>query len=79
MVLGMTNEEVFTTLASEQSSYRELPQFWYQFQLKFRDEPRPPSRGPGDRVAHRDAGSGWRCGRSLRGQPFTVDSHGRDR
>jgi hypothetical protein len=43
VVLGMTHEEIFTTLASELSSYRELPQFWYQFQLKFRDEPRPKS------------------------------------
>jgi prolyl-tRNA synthetase len=43
MVLGMTHEEIFTTLASELASYRELPQFWYQFQLKFRDEPRPKS------------------------------------
>ncbi len=43
MVLGMTHEEIFTTLALELSSYRQLPQFWYQFQLKFRDEPRPKS------------------------------------
>ncbi len=43
VVLGMTHEEIFTTLASELSSYRQLPQFWYQFQLKFRDEPRPKS------------------------------------
>ncbi|HEX3488004.1 MAG TPA: proline--tRNA ligase [Streptosporangiaceae bacterium] len=43
VVLGMTHEEIFTTLAAELSSYRELPQFWYQFQLKFRDEPRPKS------------------------------------
>ena len=43
MVLGMTHEEIFATLAAELSSYRELPQFWYQFQLKFRDEPRPKS------------------------------------
>jgi prolyl-tRNA synthetase len=43
VVLGMTHEEIFTTLASELSSYRKLPQFWYQFQLKFRDEPRPKS------------------------------------
>jgi prolyl-tRNA synthetase len=43
MVLGMTHEEIFTTLATELSSYRELPQFWYQFQTKFRDEPRPKS------------------------------------
>jgi prolyl-tRNA synthetase family II len=43
VVLGMTHEEIFTSLAVELSSYRELPQFWYQFQLKFRDEPRPRS------------------------------------
>ncbi|MGO9080466.1 MAG: proline--tRNA ligase [Streptosporangiaceae bacterium] len=43
VVLGMTHEEIFTTLAAELSSYRELPQFWYQIQVKFRDEPRPKS------------------------------------
>jgi prolyl-tRNA synthetase len=43
LVLGVTHEEIFTTLALELASYRELPQFWYQFQLKFRDEPRPKS------------------------------------
>jgi len=41
LALGMTHEEVFTTLARELNSYRELPQLWYQFQTKFRDEPRP--------------------------------------
>lgn len=39
--LGMTHEEVFATLASELTSYRQLPQIWYQIQTKFRDEPRP--------------------------------------
>ncbi len=43
MVLGVTHEEIFTTLAIELASYRELPQFWYHFQTKFRDEPRPKS------------------------------------
>ncbi len=43
VVLGMTHEEIFATLALEFASYRELPQFWYQFQTKFRDEPRPKS------------------------------------
>ena len=43
VVLGMTHEEVFATLAAEMSSYRELPQTWYQIQTKFRDEPRPRS------------------------------------
>ncbi len=39
--LGFTHEEVFALLATELSSYRELPQIWYQIQTKFRDEPRP--------------------------------------
>ncbi|MYD32836.1 MAG: proline--tRNA ligase [Acidimicrobiales bacterium] len=43
VVLGMTHEEVFAALAAEMSSYRELPQTWYQIQTKFRDEPRPRS------------------------------------
>jgi prolyl-tRNA synthetase len=43
LVLGLTHEEIFAYLATELSSYRELPQFWYQFQTKFRDEPRPKS------------------------------------
>jgi prolyl-tRNA synthetase len=41
LALGMTHEEVVSTLATELESYRELPQVWYQFQTKLRDEPRP--------------------------------------
>jgi len=41
--LGMTHEEVFATIAAELRSYKELPQIWYQFQTKFRDEARPKS------------------------------------
>ncbi len=41
--LGMTHEEIFATLAAELRSYKQLPQIWYQFQTKFRDEPRPKS------------------------------------
>ena len=42
MVLAMTHEEVFAWLAArELRSYRDVPQIWYQLQLKFRDEPRP--------------------------------------
>jgi len=41
--LGMTHEEVFTDLALEITSYKSLPQIWYQIQWKFRDEPRPKS------------------------------------
>jgi prolyl-tRNA synthetase len=41
LALGMTHEEIVSTLATELESYRELPQRWYQFQTKLRDEPRP--------------------------------------
>jgi prolyl-tRNA synthetase len=43
LALGMTHEEIVTTLATELESYRELPQMWYQIQTKLRDEPRPRS------------------------------------
>jgi prolyl-tRNA synthetase len=44
MVLAMTHEEAVTDLARYfLSSYKQLPFMLYQFQLKFRDEPR--SRG----------------------------------
>ena len=43
LCLGMTHEEVFTHFATELRTYRALPQIWYQFQTKFRDEPRPKS------------------------------------
>ena len=44
MCLGMTHEEIFTTIArNEIRSYKQLPQVWYQIQIKFRDEPRPKS------------------------------------
>jgi prolyl-tRNA synthetase len=42
--LGMTHEEVMADIArGELRSYRQLPQLWYQLQLKFRDEARPKS------------------------------------
>jgi prolyl-tRNA synthetase len=41
LALGMTHEEIFATIAAELSSYKQVPQIWYQFQTKFRDEPRP--------------------------------------
>jgi prolyl-tRNA synthetase len=44
MVLGMTEEEVMTSIAlKELRSYKQLPQIWYQIAPKFRDEPRPRS------------------------------------
>src|SRR5580765_7534771 len=41
LVLPLTHEETFTYHAREIQSYRELPQSWYHFQTKNRDEPRP--------------------------------------
>jgi prolyl-tRNA synthetase len=44
LCLAMTHEEVFTAIARDElRSYRDLPQIWYQIQVKFRDEPRPKS------------------------------------
>ena len=44
LCLGMTHEEVMTSVArGELRSYKQLPQLWYQIQVKFRDEPRPKS------------------------------------
>lgn len=43
LALGMTHEEIFAYHAAELHSYRSLPQIWYQFQTKFRDEARPKS------------------------------------
>src|ERR1700722_14367160 len=40
MVLAMPHEENVTTIATELSSYRDLPQIWHHFQTKFRDERR---------------------------------------
>jgi len=40
-VLPMTHEETFTFHARELQSYKQLPQAWYHFGTKERDEPRP--------------------------------------
>jgi prolyl-tRNA synthetase len=40
-VLPITHEETFAFHARELQSYRQLPQSWYHFQTKNRDEPRP--------------------------------------
>ncbi|MDX6512003.1 MAG: prolyl-tRNA synthetase, partial [Gaiellaceae bacterium] len=40
-VLPLTHEETFAFHARELRSYRDLPQLWYHFQSKMRDEPRP--------------------------------------
>jgi prolyl-tRNA synthetase len=40
-ILPLTHEETVTLHGREIRSYRELPQIWYHFQTKDRDEPRP--------------------------------------
>ncbi|HEY7207255.1 MAG TPA: proline--tRNA ligase [Gaiellaceae bacterium] len=40
-VLALSHEETFTLHATEIQSYRQLPQIWYHFGTKGRDEPRP--------------------------------------
>jgi prolyl-tRNA synthetase len=40
-VLPMTHEETVTFHAREIQSYKQLPQLWYHFAVKDRDEPRP--------------------------------------
>ncbi len=40
-VLPMTHEETMAFHAAELQSYKQLPQIWYHFQTKDRDEPRP--------------------------------------
>ena len=43
LLLAITHEEIFAHIATELSSYKQLPQMWYHLQTKFRDEPRPKS------------------------------------
>ena len=44
MCLAPTHEEIICDIARTfVRSYRDLPQIWYQFQTKMRDEPRPRS------------------------------------
>ncbi|HEY7306719.1 MAG TPA: proline--tRNA ligase [Bryobacteraceae bacterium] len=44
---GMSQEEAVTFIArGELRSYKQLPQIWYQIQIKFSDEPRPKSGLP---------------------------------
>jgi prolyl-tRNA synthetase len=40
-ILSLTHEETMTFHARELNSYRQLPQLWYHFQVKGRDEARP--------------------------------------
>jgi prolyl-tRNA synthetase len=41
LILPLTHEETVTFHAREIQSYKQLPQLWYHFAIKGRDEPRP--------------------------------------
>ncbi len=41
--LGVTAEEIFAIAGTEITSYKQLPQMWYQIHTKYRDEARPKS------------------------------------
>ena len=41
--LGVTAEEIFAIVGTEITSYKQLPQMWYQIHTKYRDEARPKS------------------------------------
>ena len=41
--LGVTAEEIFAIVGSEITSYKQLPQMWYQIHTNYRDEARPKS------------------------------------
>ncbi len=44
LVLAPTHEEIICWIAKNHiESYKEMPQIWYQIQMKFRNEPRPRS------------------------------------
>ena len=43
VALGVTAEEIFAIAGTEITSYKQLPQMWYQIHTKYRDEARPKS------------------------------------
>ena len=51
-VLPMSHEETMTFHARELKSYKQLPQLWYHFSTKERDEPRARRPPPSPRVHH---------------------------
>ena len=72
-VLPMTHEESFTFHAREIRSYRELPQIWYHFGTKERDEPRP--RGGLLRVREFIMKDSYSFGRDEEGLDASFEKH----
>jgi prolyl-tRNA synthetase len=74
-VLPLTHEETFTFHALELQSYRQLPQSWYHFQTKDRDEPRP--RGGLLRVREFVMKDSYSFDRDEAGLDVSFRAHGR--
>jgi prolyl-tRNA synthetase len=74
-VLPLTHEETVTFHGREIQSYRTLPQIWYHFQTKDRDEPRP--RGGLLRVREFIMKDGYSFDRDEAGLDESFEKHSR--
>lgn len=74
LVLAPTHEEVFTSIAKPHlTSYKSLPQIWYQIQTKFRNEPRP--RGGVLRVRQFTMKDSYSFDESFEGLDISYNKH----
>ena len=72
--LAPTHEEIICSLARNHiRSWRDMPQTWYQIQLKFRDEPRP--RGGLLRIRHFLMKDSYSLDRDEEGLDRSYDLH----
>jgi prolyl-tRNA synthetase len=74
-VLPFSHEETMTFHAREISSYKQLPQLWYHFSTKERDEPRP--RGGLLRVREFIMKDSYSFDRDAAGLDASFDKHAR--
>jgi prolyl-tRNA synthetase len=72
-VLGFTHEETMTFHARELQSYKQLPQIWYHFSTKMRDEPR--ARGGLLRVREFIMKDSYSFDRDAAGLDKSFDAH----
>src|SRR5438093_11311535 len=72
-VLPLSHEETMTFHARELQSYKQLPQIWYHFSTKARDEPRP--RGGLLRVREFIMKDSYSFDRDFAGLDRSFDAH----
>jgi prolyl-tRNA synthetase len=72
-VLSLSHEETMTFHARELQSYKQLPQIWYHFSTKVRDEPRP--RGGLLRVREFIMKDSYSFDRDFEGLDRSFDAH----